>query len=60
MGWMAEVGMEIFQENCLKEIDKKIDEAKQDYKRAPSLAKEQYIKGLVEARQTVATQSTYT
>ena len=45
-------------ENCLKEIDKKIDEAKQDYKRSPSLAKEQYVKGLVEARQVVATQST--
>ena len=45
-------------ESWLREIDKKINESKQDYRRAPSLAKEQYIKGLVEARQVVATQST--
>lgn len=58
MGWMAEVGMEIFQENCLKAIDKKIDEAKQDYRLSPSLAKEQYLAGLVDARHIVSIQST--
>ena len=58
MGWMADVAMVIFQENCLKQLDAKIKEAKQEYALAPSVAKNHYSQGLEEARRIVSEQST--
>ena len=59
MGWMAEVGMEIFQDKCLKKLDVKIKEAKEEYELSPSITKKHYIQGLEEARLIVLKQSAY-
>lgn len=59
MGWMADIGMEVFQERCLATIDKRIAEVQKELTVEYSIPKENYLKGLKEARNLISKESPY-